>query len=120
MPEIEEPTPVAAEAHELDSVRADNFIKVYANSAQIETSVWDFKIIFGEIAKVGSKLAIEQSVAVSMSPQHVKALLGVLGSNLREYEKRFGKINVPLTEAAAKEAPHKEVPHTHKEAPIKT
>lgn len=85
MRERKEPARPAAQQHELESVRSEGFLKVYPNSAQIETTVWDFKLIFGEMAKAGDKMVIEQSVAIVMSPQHLKALVGVLAHNLREY-----------------------------------
>src|SRR3989442_15009556 len=100
MPERKEPTRPTTQEKELESVRSEGFLRVYANSAQIETTVWDFKLIFGEMAKVGGKMVIEQSVAIVMSPQHLKAFVGVLAHNLREYEKRVGEIKLPAPEEA--------------------
>jgi hypothetical protein len=38
---------------------------------------------------------VEETVSVVMSPQHAKALLGVLQNNIREYEKHVGEIKLP-------------------------
>jgi len=88
---------------ELETVRSPNFLKIYVNSAQIEASIWDFRLIFGEMTQSSGKLLVEQSLAVIMSPQHAKALLNILASNLQEYEKKVGQINLP---------PRKEEPAT--------
>ena len=94
MPEkIESITP---KEEELESARSANFLKLYANSVQIEANPFDFRMTFGEMAKSGSgKVAVEQLVSIIMSPHHAKAFLGVLASNLREYEKQVGVINLP-------------------------
>lgn len=87
---------VRASQPEIESVRSSAFFKVYSNSVQIETGPWDFRLIFGEVTKSGeNKITIEQSVGVVMSPQHAKALLGVLAHNIRAYEDRVGEIKLP-------------------------
>jgi hypothetical protein len=96
MPESEDARTAAEEKEqELETVRSPNFFKVYANSVQIEACVWDLRLIFGELTRPGGKLLVEQSVAVTMSPQHAKALSTVLATNLQEYERKFGQINLP-------------------------
>jgi len=104
-PDVREPQ---FEADILESVRSDGFFRTYANSAQIETSVWDLKFVFGELLRTGNKIVVEQTVAISMSPQHAKALLGVLETNIREYEKKFGKINLPASGSSAQAEPSKD------------
>lgn len=79
----------------LPSFRSDNFIKVYANSANIEVTPWDVKFVFGELNRIDNVVKIEESVAVTMSPQHAKALLGVLANNIRAYEEQVGEIKLP-------------------------
>jgi hypothetical protein len=81
----------------LPMVQAEKFATIYANSANAEVTAWDFKIIFGEIKKSQGKLVIEQSVQVTMSPQHAKALAEMLTSNVREYERSVGEIKLPQT-----------------------
>jgi hypothetical protein len=77
--------------------RLENFLKIYANSANIEVSLWDFKLVFGELKTVGNKQVIEQSVAVTMSPQHAKVLAGVLNENVKKYEEAIGEIKLPTS-----------------------
>lgn len=93
MPDKDEPA--SPEPNSPLSVRAGVLARVYANNAQVEMSVWDLRITFGEFLRVGKEIRVEQSVSVTMSPQHAKALLRVLSTNLSEYESRFGEINLP-------------------------
>jgi hypothetical protein len=97
MTEIAKEVPAKKEGQDqLESVRSDNFVKLYANSARVETTFWDMKIFFGEIViTTGAKPYLEESVSVAMSPQHAKALLGVLSQNVSQYESMFGKLPSP-------------------------
>jgi hypothetical protein len=79
----------------IPSFRSDKFTKVYANSANLEITPWDFKLVFGELIRDKGEHKIEEIVAVVMSPQHAKALLNVMQNNVREYEKQVGEIKLP-------------------------
>jgi hypothetical protein len=91
----------SAKERQIEIVKSAQFFKVYANSAQIETGPWDFRITFGEATTSGDKVIVEQSVAVAMSPQHAKAVSDLLAKNVRDYEKRIGEIKMPSEELAA-------------------
>jgi hypothetical protein len=82
---------------QLEQTRSEKFVSIYSNSANVEATPWDFRIVFGELQKTGAGQIskIEQHVAVTMSPQHAKALLGVLHKNVTEYEKHVGEIKLP-------------------------
>ena len=73
--------------------RADNFLKVYANSVEVRSHVWDFRLVFGESDKSGTQ--VEESAEIIFSPQQAKALSRILAANVSMYEKRFGEINLP-------------------------
>lgn len=104
MPDNAKPTPL-----ELPTIRTDNFVRAYANAANLEVTPWDFKLVFGELKKISDgKTVIEQSVEVTMSPQHAKALAGILSANVREYEKSVGEIKLPQAPDASAEQ-HKPV-----------
>jgi hypothetical protein len=97
MPDNAKPTP-----QELPTSRTDKFVRIYANAANLEVTPWDFKMIFGELKKSSDgKPVIEQSVEVTMSPQHAKALADILSVNVREYEKNVGEIKLPRTPDAS-------------------
>lgn len=89
--------PNAPAPQQLETVRSDKFTSVYSNSANLEVTPWDFKFVFGVLIKptTGSTPKIENLTEVIMSPQHAKALLGVLNTNLQEYEKQVGEIKLP-------------------------
>lgn len=90
-------------AGQVDSVRSDDFVTFYANSAHIEITVWDVQLIFGELVRSGDKVVAEQRVRVIMSPQHAKALAGILNTNVREYESKIGPITLPQAETNPQE-----------------
>ncbi len=81
---------------QLPTIKSKDFISVYSNSANLEITPWDFKFIFGALEKgEDGKPRIEKRVEIIMSPQHAKALLGIFGTHLTEYEKQVGEIKLP-------------------------
>lgn len=87
-----------------ESVRSDKFESVYANSARMSVSTWDFVITFGVIStRPAETVKIEERLEVVMSPQHAKALLAILANNVREYENKLGEINLQMKTVPAAE-----------------
>ena len=67
----------------------------YANSVQIRPSVWDFALIFGTLNQTApDAIEIENFQGIYLSPQQAKALYGLLGQNLAQYEANFGAISL--------------------------
>ncbi len=67
----------------------------YANSVQIRPSMWDFALIFGTLNQTAQDvIEIENFQGVYLSPQQAKALYGLLGQNLAQYEAAFGAISL--------------------------
>ena len=65
----------------------------YANSVQVQISVWDFRLSFGTVHQESNdQLTIQTFQGIYLSPQQAKALWGVLGQNLAQYEQTFGTI----------------------------
>lgn len=76
-------------------VRADEYREDYANSVQVNVSVWDFFLQFGRLTVgTGSEVTFSSFVGVYMSPQQAKALHLVLAQNVAQYESAFGKIRI--------------------------
>lgn len=98
------PTDPTSQPQELEAIKGEKFVTLYANAANIETTAWDFNLLFGELKKRGDKFVIEQSVAIRMSPQHAKALAGILINNVKEYEKQVGEIKLPPAPAPETQA----------------
>jgi hypothetical protein len=93
MPDTEHP--ILLKPEDLNFVRSDKFMKVYANNAQFEMSIWDVRLTFGDMTVSEGKGIVEQAVTVVMSPHHAKALANVLINNVEKYEQRFGEIKLP-------------------------
>jgi hypothetical protein len=73
--------------------RAEEYRELYANSAQIRMSVWDFFVVFGTIRQeAAEEVQLEHLAGVYLSPQQAKALLSLLGHNVAQYERAFGPI----------------------------
>lgn len=80
-------------SREVESRRSDTFLSLYANSVNIRLTPWDVQLIFGEILEADErKLVIENHLAVTLSPQHAKALLNALSGQVQAYERQFGEI----------------------------
>ncbi len=72
----------------------------YANSVQIRPSVWDFALIFGTLSQTApDAIEIENFQGIYLSPQQAKALYGLLGQNLGQYEAAFGTISLDAPKA---------------------
>ena len=82
---------------QFELVRSEKCATIYSNSTNLEVTPWDFKFIFGVLVKpaAGNIPKIESLAEVVMSPQHAKALLGLLNTNVQEYEKNVGEIKLP-------------------------
>ena len=105
MPNTDQPAP--AKPEELNFIRSDRFVKIYANNALIEASIWDIRVTFGEMTISEGKTTVEQLVAVVMSPHHAKALASVLTNHIEKYEQSVGEIKLPPRDDGPK--PAKEV-----------
>ena len=75
--------------------RSPEYREGYANSVQVQKSVWDFRLTFGTAyqEKV-DEITISAFQTIYLSPQQAKALCNVLGQNLVQYEQTFGTISL--------------------------
>lgn len=88
---------------EFPHIRHESYTTVYANFAQCALTPWDISILFGELGEaITGEAAVIDRVAVTLTPQLAKALLGILTANLRGYEAQFGEIQMPRGLVAAK------------------
>jgi Protein of unknown function (DUF3467) len=73
--------------------RTSDYRENYANSVQVQMSVWDFHLSFG-IAhqETADEITVGTFQTIYLSPQQAKALWNVLGQNLVQYEQTFGQI----------------------------
>lgn len=76
----------------------------YANSVQVQTTLWDFALLFGMLERdqVTGETAVEEFQTVYVSPQQAKAMHELLGAQLRHYERTFGAVSLKtITPAGA-------------------
>src|SRR5450759_1374518 len=71
--------------------RAEEFVSLYANDAQFQTTPWDIRITFGSIAGAPSvagtgQLVVKELAELHMSPQFAKRVAVVLTAQLKAYE----------------------------------
>jgi Protein of unknown function (DUF3467) len=72
-----------------------DFREGYANSVQVQMSVWDFRLSFGMAHQdTPEEIKINTFQAIYLSPQQAKALWNVLGQNLVQYEQAFGHLTL--------------------------
>ncbi len=94
----QKPTADVQEQPQPDKVRVartEDYREDYANSVQVNVSVWDFFLQFGRLnAGSGSEVTFSAFAGVYMSPQQAKALHLVLAQNVAQYESAFGKIRI--------------------------
>src|SRR5271165_4367010 len=77
--------------------RASDFRSIYSNHTTFTTSAFDFVMTFGEISESAEgELSVEQKVRVIMSPLHAKIFAAIISNNVRNFEARFGRIQIPV------------------------
>ncbi|HLI76812.1 MAG TPA: DUF3467 domain-containing protein [Acidobacteriaceae bacterium] len=83
-----------------------DFRNGYANSIQVRASVWDFNLVFGTLTQTGPDAGeLENFQGIYLSPQQAKALYGLLGQNLAQYEAAFGTISLDAPKPGGAPAP---------------
>lgn len=80
---------------EVTVVRREDYREDYANSVQVNVTVWDFFLQFGRLGmgKPGG-VTFTSFAGVYLSPQQAKALQVVLAQNIAQYESTFGTIRI--------------------------
>ena len=87
-------------------VRTPEYREGYANSVQVQKSVWDFRLTFGTAyQETAEQITINTFQTVYLSPQQAKALCNVLEQNLLQYEHTFGTIALEPRPAAMPQGP---------------
>jgi hypothetical protein len=72
----------------------------YANSVQVQISVWDFRLSFARTEQSPDELNVNVFQAIDLSPQQAKAVCNLLAQNLAQYERTFGPINLQAARPA--------------------
>jgi hypothetical protein len=79
---------------------------LYASGTRIQESFFDIRIAFGEsVTEPDGSLQFIDKLTVVFSPQHAKVFLRVFADRVKNYEEKYGDINVPdkvITSIASK------------------
>lgn len=75
--------------------RLEDFFSLYANNFQIERTIFDLKLIFGQLSESGGKLHVEQHSSVTLPWIQAKLLMYFLQMNIAGFEFQNGKIKIP-------------------------
>jgi hypothetical protein len=69
---------------------------VYTNRVALNLTIWDLRMQIMEIVGKDDddSLLVKPHGTVTMSPLHGKALLRALESTIKQYEERFGEIDM--------------------------
>jgi hypothetical protein len=79
-----------------DFRRSEGFISTYANNVLFETTVFDVKIVFGQITQpYGDKPFVEQRSAATLSWREAKIAALLLTMNVAMHENLFGALEIP-------------------------
>ena len=76
--------------------REEEFESLYANNVQFEASVWDLKMIFGQLDQSTGSTVVEQHTAVTMAWPEAKIMAYFLLVNMTGYQSRNGPIQLPI------------------------
>lgn len=90
----EETTNRAAQRAEEFS-RSEDFASEYSNNFQFEHSLFDLKLIFGQLDQSAGKIVVEQHTSMTLSWLSAKLLSYYLQLNIAFHEAQHGKINIP-------------------------
>ena len=85
------------EALEAQVIEADPIPEYYSNAIRLVTNIYGTTIVFGRdrpIGIEGSATIAEPVCTVHMSPTHAKSLFLLLRYQLRDYEKKWGRLPV--------------------------
>ena len=76
--------------------KTEDFATVYANNVRYESSVWDLKMIFGELDQSQGKEVVQLHTGVSIPWIQAKLMAYMLRLNVEAYELENGNIDVPI------------------------
>lgn len=84
-------------ADDITFERAEDFSSLYANHVRYESSVWDLKLIFGELDQSKGPSAVQQHTAISVSWLQAKLLAYFLAVNVTLHQAQNGNVQVPVS-----------------------
>lgn len=77
--------------------RDEDFASLYANHVFYENSVWDMKLVFGQLDQSEGPNVVIQHTAVAVSWLQLKLMIYFLQVNLAVHEAQNGVVKVPTS-----------------------
>ena len=77
------------------AIQEDDLSVDYANNVQIEATIWDLKVIFGEFS--GRAQAVQWHTSITMPWATAKLLAHFLQVNVELHELDNGKVKIPAS-----------------------
>lgn len=90
-----EKTSPDTEKRGIENQRREDFAEFYANNSQVLSSVWDLRLVFGQLDQSQGPNTIVQHSAVTLPWPQAKVMLYFLQMHLASHEAEHGKIIVP-------------------------
>jgi hypothetical protein len=76
--------------------QSDNFASSYANNVFFSTSIFDIKMVFGDIVQFpNAQPYVEQHTAITLSWREAKIAALFLAMNVAMHENQFGALDIP-------------------------
>jgi|ERR1035441_7450252 hypothetical protein len=79
----------------LGFTRDEDFESLYATNVNFEPSVWDLKLIFGQLDQSSGRAVVKQHTAISVPWIQVKLMAYYLEAQLAIHDIDFGAVIVP-------------------------
>ena len=77
--------------------KAASFHEIYANNVFMEASLWDLKLILGQLSQQLAPGTVVQNASVTLPWAQVKVLRYFLGLHLLSHELQNGRVQIPPT-----------------------
>lgn len=79
----------------IDYKKTEDFASAYANNIFLESSLWDLRLIFGELDQQVGPNAVVQHTAITLPWAQVKVFAYFLESHLLAHEMQNGRVQIP-------------------------
>src|SRR5215469_9510418 len=84
-----------SEIPKIEYKQSEDIAEFYANNVVFQSSLWDMKILFGELYQSAGPNAVTQHSAVTLPWAQVKLMVYFLQLHLMGYEAVHGRIVIP-------------------------
>lgn len=84
------------EPQALEQIQASDYRTIYTNHIQAGFSPLDVTLILSQVIAIQDRYGVENKARVIVTPVEAKILLNILKNTIKNYESKYGEINVPI------------------------